>query len=127
MAMTSDAPRIYRIKLIKERIMKKASIILATAVLSACGSVKLLSPTQADVDRMSDTYPDYTLAELTEGKALYQQKCDRCHGLKDPAAYSTAQWKEITPKMVEMANEREQIISTQEATLIQQYLVTMGR
>lgn len=107
--------------------MKKTSIILATIVLSACGSVKLITPTQADVDRMSDTYPEYTLAELTQGKSLYEQKCDRCHGLKDPAGYTREQWHQITPKMVEKANKRQQTISSEEGALIEKYLITMSR
>ncbi|KAB2805437.1 cytochrome c [Phaeocystidibacter luteus] len=104
--------------------MKRTISILAVLTLVACGSAKLAAPTQADVDKASDAYPGYTLAQMNEGKGLYEQKCDKCHGLKDPTAFSPEQMREITPKMVEMANERQQSISADQAELIEKYLVT---
>lgn len=104
--------------------MKKTISILGLLALVACGSAKLAAPTQAHVDRASEVYPGYTLAEMNEGKGLYEQKCDKCHGLKDPTAFSPDKLMEITPKMVEMANERQPTISPNEAKLIEKYLVT---
>ncbi|NVK26703.1 MAG: hypothetical protein HWE14_01600 [Flavobacteriia bacterium] len=104
--------------------MKKTVSVLALFALAACGSAKLVAPTQAHVDRASEIYPGYTLAQMNEGKGLYEQKCDKCHGLKDPTAFSPDRFMEVTPKMVEMANERQQVISSEEAELIEKYLVT---
>lgn len=94
--------------------------------ITACGGLKLASPTQGDVDRMADVYPDYTLAELNHGMTLYQDKCTQCHGMKDPMAYTTEQWERITPGMSNKARSKGIAVSAEEEGLILKYLVTMS-
>jgi hypothetical protein len=47
--------------------MKKLPIVYLMAISAAC-TVKLIPPTQSDVDRVSAKYPGYTLTQLSEAK-----------------------------------------------------------
>ena len=105
--------------------MKKAIVIFFATVFSAC-SVKLLVPSQTDVDRVSRKYSGYSLTELNEGKTLYQQQCGNCHGLKKPSSRTEAQWNEIVPKMTKKANKNAEVISAKTQELILKYLITMS-
>ena len=87
--------------------MKKSFILISIVLLTACSSAKLLTPAQSDVDRVAVKYPGYTLAELNEGKAMFEQTCSRCHRLKDPASRNEDKWNKIVPKMIGKLNKRE--------------------
>jgi hypothetical protein len=50
--------------------MKNKILTIASILFLAGCSIQLMTPTQSDVDRVKTKYPDYTLAELNEGKAL---------------------------------------------------------
>jgi cytochrome c5 len=105
--------------------MKKISILLSVATLSAC-SAKLLTPTQKDVERVSNKYSGYTLAELTEGKTNFQQNCGKCHGLKNPTSRTEAQWDEIVPRMVKKINKKSEVVNAKTQESILKYLITMS-
>jgi cytochrome c5 len=108
--------------------MKKISIFLMiTAVLAAC-SAKITMLTQADADRAAVKYTGTTLATLNEGKALYEQNCGLCHGLKKPNTETEAAWTQIVPDMVNKVNAKlsKQEIDSREQQEILAYLVTMG-
>jgi mono/diheme cytochrome c family protein len=107
--------------------MKKTILISATVLLAGCFSAKLLTPSQADVDRVKPKYTDYSLVELNQGKTLYEQHCSNCHGLKNPTSRTEEQWKEIVPRMIVKANKKEQTTldaKTQESIL--RYVITMS-
>lgn len=93
---------------------------------SAC-KTSLLTPTQQDADRMSAQFPGYTLANLTEGKALFEVHCSKCHGLKKPQSRTEAQWKHVVPEMTKMANKKSVVISTENEEAILKYLITMAK
>jgi hypothetical protein len=107
--------------------MKKPFILILLTVFTAC-SVKLIAPVQSDVDRVSSKYPGYNLAELNEGKALFQQTCNRCHRLKNPVSRDEDKWKEIVPKMIKKLNKKEgkEVIDEKQQESILRYLVTMS-
>ncbi|TDX00358.1 c-type cytochrome [Dinghuibacter silviterrae] len=107
--------------------MKKIYILVSLTLLAAC-SAKLIQPTQSDVDRVSPTYPGYTLADLNQGKVLFGQTCNRCHPLKNPTGHTADQWKDIVPKMIGRLKKKkgEDVISDQQQELILRYLVTMS-
>ena len=108
--------------------MKKSFILIFIVALTACSSAKLLTPGQSDIDRVSAKYPGYTLAELNEGKAVFEQTCSRCHRLKDPTSRNEDKWKEIVPKMIGKLNRKEKkvVIDDKQQTTILKYLVTMS-
>jgi len=102
--------------------MKIANVFYLSLALvfTACGTV-LLIPDQTDVVRVSDKFPGYTLADLSEGKTLYEENCKKCHGLKDPKKFSEEQWNKIVPPMAKKAK-----IDAQQEESIRKYVITMS-
>ena len=107
--------------------MKKLLIVFLMAVSAAC-TVKLIPPTQSDVDRVSAKYPGYTLTQLSEGKALFEQTCNRCHRLKNPTSRNEAKWTEIVPSMIKKLNKKENkvVIDDKQQESILRYVITMN-
>jgi len=98
-------------------------------MLAACSTaVKLVQPTQSDVDRGVQKYSNLTLADLNQGKAIYEKECNLCHGLKNPASQSEEKWKKIVPKMVEKVNKKKgtTAIDKKSEEILLQYLITMS-
>jgi cytochrome c5 len=108
--------------------MSKTLSILSVMILFACGTVKLIAPTQADADRGAKKYGSMTLADLNRGKMIYEQNCNKCHSLKDPASKDEMKWGKIVPGMVKKVNNKagEQLIDPQSQEVLLHYLVTMG-
>ena len=107
--------------------MKKILFLVSTVFLIACQAVLLTVPTQSDLDRVADKYPNYTLAELQEGKKMYELHCQTCHSLKSPTKETEEGWKHEVPDMVAKAKKKKGIIidkKTEESIL--KYLVTMS-
>lgn len=106
--------------------MKKSILyVSAICLLVACSTMKTAELSQKDVDKVKPIYPNYTLAELNEGKTLYAEKCTLCHSLKNPTSESSAKWPHIVAEMTNMANEKTLTISPKQEDLILKYLVTM--
>jgi hypothetical protein len=107
--------------------MRKSFILILITVFASC-SVKLIEPAQSDVARVSNKYPGYSLADLKEGKSLFEETCGRCHGLKNPTSRSEAKWQEIVPKMIKRLNKKEgkEVINAGQQEVILRYLVTMS-
>lgn len=107
-------------------MMKKHILPLSLCLLLAACSVKLMVPNQTDVDRVSDKFPNYTLANLSEGKTLYQNHCGSCHKLKKPSDLTEEQWRDIVPKMARKVNKKENnVLDERKQDLILKYLLTM--
>lgn len=105
--------------------MKKVVYIFMAAFLAAC-SANLVAPSQTDVDRVQTKYPNYTLAELNEGKSLYEQNCGNCHGLRKPTSHSEAQWQKIVPSMAKKVNRKSTVLSASDQDKILKYVITMS-
>lgn len=108
--------------------MKKLLLILSIVFLAACKPVRLITPGQADVNRVSQKFPGLTVGELNEGKSIFENNCNICHRLKNPESKSEKRWDRIVPKMVHRVNKRKKqngIDSTSEVILLK-YLVTMS-
>lgn len=97
-------------------------------MLAACSTVKLVQPTQSDVERGVQKYSNLTLADLNQGKAIYERECGLCHGLKNPTSQSEEKWKKIVPKMVVKTNNKKGKIAIDEKSeeILLQYLITMS-
>jgi len=107
--------------------MKKTIVILATLALASCFSAKLITPSQSDVDRVLSKYPDYSLADLNNGKSLFEKHCGICHGLKDPSSRTEIQWNSIVPKMTKKVNNKEgNVLDANAEKAILRYLITMS-
>ncbi len=97
-------------------------------VLAACSTVKLVQPTQADAERGAQKFSNLTLADLSQGKATYEQNCNLCHGLKNPASKNEDQWKKIVPNMVAKVNKKKGKVAIDQKSeeILFQYLITMS-
>ena len=107
--------------------MKIVFVFLIIVFFAAC-SVKLATPAQSNVDKVSEKYPGYTLEELNADKALYETTCSRCHRLKNPTSRSEAKWDKVVPKMIAKLTKKEgkEVIDAKQQASILRYLVTMG-
>ena len=69
------------------------SVILLVFIVSCSKSnsagSSLYTPTSADVTSTA------TLTDLQQGRALYVNNCNNCHGLYSPDDYASTQWKSI--------------------------------
>ncbi len=117
--------------------MKKNRVLLVvacTAILVACGTAKNSSgakvesmPSQADVERVKDKFPGYTLTDLNDGKKLFEANCALCHGLKKPASRTEEEWKTIVPRMVKKVNAKNgNTLDASGEEKILRYVITMG-
>lgn len=109
--------------------MKRSVLVLSVLVLflTSCLPTRLLVPVQSDVDRIQDTYPGFTLAELEIGKSLYEYNCGMCHRLKKPESQTREAWARIVPGMSKKANKKKPgSIDAEKQELILKYLITMS-
>ena len=107
--------------------MKKTILFISVIIFSAC-SVKLISPTQSDVARVASKYPNYSLAQLQQGKSDYEKYCTQCHGLKKPSSETEEKWNKIVPWMCKKNNEKPNLqhISDETQASILKYVITMS-
>ncbi len=101
--------------------MKKVLIILSVAFLIACASTSPMVPVQSDADRAAKKIPGITLADLNEGKAIFEENCRKCHTLKKPFRKTDEQIKDAMPRMAKRAK-----IDERQRELVYNYLVTMS-
>jgi len=109
--------------------MKKAYlIIIGTIMLVACGTTKLIQPTQADAERGGQKFSNLSLEQLIQGKTLYEQNCSLCHGLKKPGSRNEDQWNKIVPDMSAKVNRKkgEGTLDNEKQEVLLRYLVTMS-
>jgi mono/diheme cytochrome c family protein len=71
----------------------------------------LYTPSGADVTANA------TLEELQQGRVLYIENCNSCHGLYNPDSNSPSQWRSILSNMAPKAG-----LSSSETQLVTKYL-----
>lgn len=106
----------------------KKMILIATIIFAAACSPKLMEVTQTDADRGAAKFKTVTVASLSEGKTIFTENCNECHGLKSPGSKSEEKWNKIVPEMVKKLNQKmgKEIIDSKKQELLLQYLVTMS-
>ncbi len=65
----------------------------------------------------SDVTATATIDELTQGRSLYIDNCEKCHGLYTPESFSSSQWKSV---MLQMAPKTR--MSAAEVSLVSKYV-----
>ena len=68
-------------------------LIIMSCSKNSSGGSSLYTPTSADATATA------TLADLQQGRTLYMNNCNACHGLYSPDDYNAAQWKSIIGNM----------------------------
>ena len=108
--------------------MNKSLIVISAIVLVACGTCKVASTKNADVERGALKFPGYTLEEYKVGSTANQKFCGGCHALKNPQDFNETQWSMIVPKMVKKANRKagSDVIDPKTQEALMKYLITMS-
>ncbi len=107
--------------------MRILFVFMAAALLVGCAA-KIIEPTAADVQKAGTRFPNATLADLQQGKTIYQNHCGGCHPHKKVSSFTEAQWRTITPKMVAKTNKKfKNVIDARGEEVLLQYLVTMAK
>ncbi len=107
--------------------VSQGAIVIFLILFSAC-SPKVVSPTESDLSRGKAKYPDLSLTELNEGRALYVENCNMCHGYYAPTDEPTEEWYGIVPEMVGKVNKKTgtEKIDAAEQEKILKFVVTMS-
>jgi cytochrome c5 len=106
--------------------MKRFTILLGfavTIIIASCSdnSVRAIQVTQKDTDIASKKWQGVTMAQLTQGKTIYESNCNKCHKLKDPKSHTEEEWNKIVPNM-----SRKAKIDAASQDLVLKYVVTMS-
>ncbi len=100
--------------------MKKGKLFLLIFVLGVAMVSCLKQTTDTSnlyIPTPSDVTATATLDELTQGRALYIDNCERCHGLYTPESFSSSQWKSIISQMGPKTR-----LTTAEISLVSKYV-----
>jgi len=100
--------------------MKKIMIAASLSILVACATYKPVVPTQTDADRAAQKYPGITLADLNKGKAIFEERCKKCHSPQRPFNKSEAKVIKALPRMAKKAH-----LDSEEEKLVTQFVLTM--
>ena len=90
-------------------------LFIAACSKSNTGGNQLYTPASSDVTSTA------TLQELQQGRTLYLNNCNSCHGLYSPDDYTLSQWKSIISNMGPKTG-----MSASEILLVTKY-VTRGK
>ena len=104
--------------------MKKITIIACSLILVACGSAKMISISQADVDRAATKYPGITSEQLVEGQKLYAANCAKCHTLYAPSKFGEKRWNH---EIDEMSGKEYANIDAKTKESITKYILTFAK
>ena len=83
---------------------------------------------KTDVKRLEPSYPGVTLAELKEGKSLFETNCKLCHELEKSYGVAEEELKKIVPGMVKGVNKKtggETLDETQKDKILH-YLIAIN-
>lgn len=110
----------------RTRARRRAPLALAAAVALAVAAAACSSgiprPTDADVTRARQTWPQTTRADLERGRELYVAHCSGCHPLHAPREYPPDAWRGFVDEMAPRA-----MLRPDEADLVIRYLSAAAR
>ncbi len=100
--------------------MKKTLTFLSFLLIVSCAAYKPLTPSQTDANRAQQKFPGTTLADLEQGKSIFEHSCNKCHSLKKPFTNDEATVRQVLPKMAKRAK-----LDNHQEDLVLKYLLTM--
>ncbi len=92
-------------------------MIFAIGLGSVACSNQLTDTSNLYIPTPSDETATATIGELTQGRSLYIENCQNCHGLYTPESFSSSRWKSI---MMQMAPKTR--MSADEVSLVTKYV-----
>jgi len=98
------------------------TLLLAGLALLAVGCTRPPpTPTTADLGRVSSRYPGLTLAELQQGRDVYQSRCGSCHVLYQPSQHGPSEWPHLIGEMAQRAK-----LTEADRNRVERYLVALS-
>lgn len=97
-------------------------------VLVGCFAKKITNELSVDsaYEKLKKEYPEYSEVDYNQGKMLYEQTCNTCHGFKDPSKYSSEELKAIVPNMVRKSNQKKGTsLTALDSDLIYKYILAI--
>jgi len=89
-------------------------------MLGAGCAASLPCPSAATATRAQGRWPDATLDQLEEGRAVFVQRCSGCHALPLPDSRTEAQWKKV---LDEMAAEAK--LTADQRVLVERFVLSV--
>lgn len=104
--------------------MKKITIAITTLAIlgTACTSKKATTGEKSTADVVADLKKNFTDADMSEGKLLWQSNCNKCHKLYNSDDYSVSKWENILPRMIKRAK-----LDNTQASKVRAYLLTNAK
>jgi hypothetical protein len=94
------------------------SLLLVAVLIFSAGCTKKGSDTSSlYIPTSSDVTANATLAELQQGRALYIDNCNSCHGLYNPDSNTPSGWRSVLNSMAPRTG-----MSASEVQLVTKYL-----
>lgn len=81
----------------------KVIVLAALAIIIYSCAAKSTAPT-ATIPTPAKSTASVMMAELAEGKSLYENNCAKCHKLYDTKEFSAEDWKPIVVRMQKKAH-----------------------
>ena len=99
------------------RVVALAVVVGALVVSTGC--VSLVRPSEVHVAWATARWPDATLTQLEQGRAVYVARCSGCHALHLPSELYPEDWPE---QVREMEQEQDVVLTDDERTSMLRYL-----
>jgi cytochrome c len=105
--------------------------IIIAMLLAGCFTAKTSAEGEKTLEthlqKLKKDYPEYTEMDYKQGKMLYEQTCNTCHGFKDPSRYSAEELKSIVPNMVRKSNQKKGTsLTSLDSDLIYKYMLAIS-
>jgi len=99
-------------------VTKARALMVVLLLGSGCASM-LPAPVAKDVEWLASRGTRRDLAELSQGRSAYVQRCAGCHNLHSPAMMGPEQWASVVG---EMEQDKDVRLDRAERELIVAYL-----
>lgn len=109
--------------------MKKLITLFAfaglTVFMANCSSSKSASTASNEMTpeaKVAAVKKNFTAHQMEEGKTLFENNCNKCHGLKDPAKRTVEKLEKVLPSMIRKAK-----LTEEQGTLVRAYLLSQAK
>lgn len=108
-----------------KRILYIVAIGGAAMMLAQCSPkprASMSSSATTPAAKVSEVKSKFGDEDIAVGKTLFESKCDRCHGLKQPETRTVEKWEKVLPRMVNFAK-----LSDTEAGQVRAYILSHAK
>ena len=115
--------------------MKKILVLAAFTGVSVfminCSSSKKSASTTPSTATATEMSPEATIAavkkeytpdQLAQGKTIFENSCNKCHGLKDPKTRTVEKLEKVLPGMIRKAK-----LSDDQGALVRAYMIANAK